>query len=345
VEDEGHPEVVDLAGTAPAASPVGLAPRVGVDSCRFLHRPDGPSACLAIAPAIHLGSRQVALVCAGPTHAACPRFAQGRIPVAPPVAAPPPAAMPPAATPPAATPPVTPPLAAVATELPDDVAVAVIASSPTAGVRPSEPASAEAIVSSIPSPDSTATVETATVRGATAVRATRPSRTGEPDPTARPIVGRTSVAAAALTFVAALVLAIGFVDAHGGLTLFIASPSPGFASPGPPGAAVVSPSAIPPSAPTESDALSPPPTAPATTSPGVTPTTVAPSLPPGLLALLVPCPGVPGCSAYHVRSGDTLSAVARLFGVSYAALLAANPTITNPSLIHVGQLVTIPLGS
>jgi len=54
---------------------------------------------------------------------------------------------------------------------------------------------------------------------------------------------------------------------------------------------------------------------------------------------------VPGCSAYHVRSGDTLSGVARLFGISYAALLAANPTIANPSLIHVGQLVTIPLGS
>ena len=329
MEDEGHAEMVGPGGAAPADAAVGLAPGVGVDSCRFLHRPGGPSACLAIAPAIHLGSRQVALVCAGPTHAACPRFAQGRIPVAPPVAAPPLAAA---------------PLAAVATGLPDAVAVTVIASSPSAGVRPSAPAITETNASSLPPPDSAATVETATVETATTLRASRRSRAGEPDRTVRPIAGRTSVAAAGLTFVAALVLAIGFVDAHGGLTLFIASPSPGLVSPGPPGAAVVSPSATPQSAPTEGGAPSLPPTVPAT-SPGVTPTAAVPSLPPELLALLVPCPSVPGCSAYHVRSGDTLSAVARLFGVSYAALLAANPTITNPSLIHVGQLVTIPLSS
>ena len=48
---------------------------------------------------------------------------------------------------------------------------------------------------------------------------------------------------------------------------------------------------------------------------------------------------------YVVRSGDTLSAIARLCAVSLADLLAANPDITNPDLIHVDQRIRIPGGS
>ena len=44
---------------------------------------------------------------------------------------------------------------------------------------------------------------------------------------------------------------------------------------------------------------------------------------------------------YRVQSGDTLSKIAAHFGVSLAAIEAANPQI-NPNLIFVGQLITVP---
>ncbi|MDI6871437.1 MAG: LysM peptidoglycan-binding domain-containing protein [Bacillota bacterium] len=46
---------------------------------------------------------------------------------------------------------------------------------------------------------------------------------------------------------------------------------------------------------------------------------------------------------YVVQPGDTLSAIARRFGVSLAALLAVNPEIADPDLIFPGQLIRIPL--
>lgn len=48
---------------------------------------------------------------------------------------------------------------------------------------------------------------------------------------------------------------------------------------------------------------------------------------------------------YHVRPGDTLSAIARWAGVPYAELLTANPQIANPNLIRVGQTILVPEGS
>ena len=47
---------------------------------------------------------------------------------------------------------------------------------------------------------------------------------------------------------------------------------------------------------------------------------------------------------YIVRSGDTLSAIARLCAVSLADLLAVNPGIANPDLIQIGQQIKIPGG-
>ena len=44
---------------------------------------------------------------------------------------------------------------------------------------------------------------------------------------------------------------------------------------------------------------------------------------------------------YTVVSGDFLDAVARRFGVSLRALIAANG-ITDPTLIFVGQVLVIP---
>lgn len=46
--------------------------------------------------------------------------------------------------------------------------------------------------------------------------------------------------------------------------------------------------------------------------------------------------------AYTVVSGDTLWGIAANYGVSLDSLLAANPSIKNPNLIHVGDQVVIP---
>lgn len=46
-------------------------------------------------------------------------------------------------------------------------------------------------------------------------------------------------------------------------------------------------------------------------------------------------------TAYTVRSGDTLSVIARRHGVSLAALAQAN-NLTNPNALRIGQVLTIP---
>ncbi len=59
---------------------------------------------------------------------------------------------------------------------------------------------------------------------------------------------------------------------------------------------------------------------------------------------------IPGATAsgtgftgrYRVRSGDTLRKIAKTFGVTLAALVAANPQIANPDLIRVGDVINVP---
>ncbi|MFL5675249.1 MAG: LysM peptidoglycan-binding domain-containing protein [Chloroflexota bacterium] len=48
---------------------------------------------------------------------------------------------------------------------------------------------------------------------------------------------------------------------------------------------------------------------------------------------------------YVIKKGDTLSKVANKFDVQLEDLLAANPTITNPNKISLGQEIIIPTGS
>jgi spore coat assembly protein SafA len=50
----------------------------------------------------------------------------------------------------------------------------------------------------------------------------------------------------------------------------------------------------------------------------------------------------PASGTYVVHSGDTMSKIARRFGVSLSSLIAANPQISNPSLIYAGQVISLP---
>jgi LysM repeat protein len=45
---------------------------------------------------------------------------------------------------------------------------------------------------------------------------------------------------------------------------------------------------------------------------------------------------------YTIEAGDLLGAVAQRFGLGLDELLAANPQITDPNTIQVGDVVTIP---
>jgi N-acetylmuramoyl-L-alanine amidase CwlA len=50
----------------------------------------------------------------------------------------------------------------------------------------------------------------------------------------------------------------------------------------------------------------------------------------------------PSDKTYKVASGDTLSEIADRFNLSLQELLKANPSIKNPSLIYVGQVLSVP---
>lgn len=76
------------------------------------------------------------------------------------------------------------------------------------------------------------------------------------------------------------------------------------------------------------------------TGAGVQPTPSASLEPSGSLAP-TPIPS-PTPQTYVIAPGDTLSKVARKFGVTLADLLAANPSIKNPDKVAIGQEIVIP---
>ncbi|HOR01626.1 MAG TPA: LysM peptidoglycan-binding domain-containing protein [Anaerolineae bacterium] len=77
------------------------------------------------------------------------------------------------------------------------------------------------------------------------------------------------------------------------------------------------------------------PTPEVTAEPTSAPTEVAPTQTPEPTA-------TPGQTTYVVRWGDTLSGIARQYGTTVAAIVAANPAITNPSLLVAGTVLVIP---
>jgi LysM repeat protein len=81
---------------------------------------------------------------------------------------------------------------------------------------------------------------------------------------------------------------------------------------------------------------------PATIAPPPT-STPAPTQAPAAVPTQPPAPA-PVTTRYVVQRGDTLSAIARRYGLTTAALAAANG-ITNVNFIYSGQVLTIPAGS
>jgi LysM repeat protein len=154
--------------------------------------------------------------------------------------------------------------------------------------------------------------------------------------------------------VGAIVVALAFVAARGGLVL------PDAGSPGPSQVAVGSQAPASAAAGSQAASTSPPISSPVPTPSAVRPSSAPPTHaptasapPPGgspgptfsasQLAVLKPCPGKTDCWQYRIHAGDNLHGIAKFFGVTYAALLQANPQITNPSIVHVGEVLTIPL--
>ena len=49
-----------------------------------------------------------------------------------------------------------------------------------------------------------------------------------------------------------------------------------------------------------------------------------------------------GYFIYRIQEGDNLTYIAKRFGTTVKAIVAANPTITNPNFIRSGYYIYIP---
>jgi LysM repeat protein len=72
-------------------------------------------------------------------------------------------------------------------------------------------------------------------------------------------------------------------------------------------------------------------------TPSATPTVAQETIEPTPAATPEPSPRL-----YRIKAGDTLAKVARKFDVTVEEILAANPDVTNPDRIQVGQFIVIP---
>jgi LysM domain len=168
-----------------------------------------------------------------------------------------------------------------------------------------------------------------------------------------------AVLASASFTAACAIFAVFFVAGRGGLQMPLAgtqapvavgSAGPGVQPSGSPRASVPQPSMAPTPHPTPHP--TPPPTEPPVAAPTAVPTPAPsadrtfaiPTLRPNdLLASLPGCPDRPGCYAYVVQRGDTLTGIADRFLVGTLIIEALNPQLTDPSLVVTGQVMYLGL--
>ena len=144
--------------------------------------------------------------------------------------------------------------------------------------------------------------------------------------------------------VLAIVLVVAFMAARGGLSL--PGPAQSAAALGSPSllpAASASPLATPTPSPTPVPTPTPTAAPTASPTPAATPSPTPGASLPAAYRGLKPCTDAPDCYLYRVRSGDSMTSIAAKFGITLIALKAANPEISDPSLLHVGDTLRIPL--
>ena len=164
-----------------------------------------------------------------------------------------------------------------------------------------------------------------------------------------------AVIASALILVAAIAASFGFLAVRGGLTVALASPSPGSSQIALLPAASITPVVTPTSAatseptPAVSPSSSPSPSVSPVASPSPSPTpllTPPPATPrpepsSDRYAVLSPCPSTPDCWIYTVRAGDNLVSIAHWFGVPLDTVYAMNPWARTTGL-RAGQELRLP---
>ena len=140
-----------------------------------------------------------------------------------------------------------------------------------------------------------------------------------------------AVLAATLFLIGSALLSVSFMLTRGGLSIPIRTPEPSAAAI----ATTAPPSPTPTPAPEPTPEITPAIT-PVPTAARPTPT------PDPRLALLEPCPGVPDCYLYTVRKDDSLGRISRRFRIPVDTILELNPWIVDPSIIHPGEVLTLP---
>ena len=193
-------------------------------------------------------------------------------------------------------------------------------------------AAREARAQSAEDPDASPPIDAALVED---LREVRDAATRAIGPTKRyverPRGPSAAVLAATLFLIGSALLSVSFMLTRGGLSIPIGSPEPSTVA-----VATVSPVVA---TPTPGPTATPLVTAEPTPSPTPAPPTPTPD---PRLALLVPCPDKPDCYLYTVRTDDSLGRISRRFTIPVDTILELNPWITDPSIIHPGEVLTLP---